>query len=102
MISVAELLVHIQTLLNIKQFTQERIHINVIYVAKPSGTGLPLQFITELILERNHTNVMSVAKLILHIQPLFTIKRYIWERNLINVICVAQLSGTGPTFQFIK
>ena len=71
-------------------------------MAKPSGTGLPLQFITELILERNHTNVKSVAKLIVHVQPLFTIKQYIQERNHINVICVAQPSGTGPTFQFIK
>ena len=71
-------------------------------MVKPSGTGLPLQFITELILERNHTNVMSVAKLIVHVQPLFTIKQYIEERKHINLICVAQPSGTRPTFQFIK
>ena len=66
--NIAKLLVHIQPLLTIRQFIQERNHINVVYVAKPSVTGLILQFTGEFILDTNLTCVMSVAKLLVHIQ----------------------------------
>lgn len=59
--SAPEVSVKSQTLLNTREFTLERSHINVC-VGRPSASAQPLPCIRESTLERGRIHVLSVAK----------------------------------------
>lgn len=77
---------HLIILENMREYTLEINHMNVIYMAKPLLIVLPLGGMRELILERNQISVIFVEKASLIVLALDDMKKFILEMSLKNVI----------------
>ena len=71
---VTKVSVHGHPLLNIRQFIQERKHVND-FMWQSSVPGITLQFIRELILESDHINVMCVER------PFLSLSLFSWKAS---------------------
>ncbi|XP_058554288.1 zinc finger protein 717-like isoform X1 [Neofelis nebulosa] len=91
-----------QTLMHIREFTQERNPFNVISVVKLSIGRQTLTCIRELTRERSAFNVISVVKLSIGSQKLIYIRELTRERSPFSVTNVVKLSIDSPMSMHIR
>ena len=86
---------------DIRSFIQEKVYINVMYVANSLAKTHTLLLIGEFILERNCISVMTVARFLVSMEPLKVFREFILERNLMNVMNVVRPLVKNHIFKFI-
>lgn len=73
-------------LFDIKEFTHQRIPLNVTYVGKPSNRSLLLLSINSVTLKKSHISVMTVENFSARWHILLNIRGSIPKKNPINVV----------------